>query len=97
VSDGFHLTASADVLRRLLETPAEDMTGRRARLLLGYGWGRASSTRSSPHRRGSRRAGCDLVFETAPGSYVVSARFAVSVDPMRCRSAPACSSVAPRF
>ena len=40
VSDGFHLTASLDVLRRLLESDPADVAARRARLLLGYaGWG----------------------------------------------------------
>jgi putative transcriptional regulator len=40
VSDGFHLTASIEVLRRLLESEPAEMASRRARLLLGYaGWG----------------------------------------------------------
>ena len=40
VSDGFHLTASAEVLRTLLECAPSEIVGRRARLLLGYaGWG----------------------------------------------------------
>src|SRR2546422_2698382 len=40
VAEGFHLTASVEVLRRLLETAPADMERRRARLLLGYaGWG----------------------------------------------------------
>src|SRR5206468_11945488 len=40
VSDGLHLTASVEVLRRILETDPAEMVGQRARLLLGYaGWG----------------------------------------------------------
>ena len=40
VAEGFHLTASVDVLRRLLTAAPADTALRRARLLLGYaGWG----------------------------------------------------------
>src|SRR5439155_12914779 len=40
VAEGFHLTASVDVLRRLLAAAPADTALRRARLLLGYaGWG----------------------------------------------------------
>ena len=40
VADGFHLTASVEVLRKLLEVAPADLASRRARLLLGYaGWG----------------------------------------------------------
>src|SRR5262245_16092123 len=40
VADGFHLTASVDVLRRLLEADPDELARRRCRLLLGYaGWG----------------------------------------------------------
>lgn len=40
IAEGFHLTASVDVLRRLLEGPPVDAQQQRCRLLLGYaGWG----------------------------------------------------------
>ena len=40
VADGFHLTASLDVLRRLLEAEPAAVAGEHCRLLLGYaGWG----------------------------------------------------------
>ena len=39
IADGFHLTASVEVLRRLLEATPDELARRRCRLLLGYaGW-----------------------------------------------------------
>ena len=84
VSDGFHLTASAEVLRKLLECAPEDIAGRRARLLLGYaGWGpgqldqelTASAWLTAPPDP-------TLVFETPPEHMWERAIRGLGVDPM---------------
>jgi putative transcriptional regulator len=84
VSEGFHLTASAELLRKLLEFPPDQMAGRRARLLLGYaGWGpgqldqelTASAWLTAP-------PDADLVFETPPEHMWERAIRGLGVDPM---------------
>jgi len=84
VADGFHLTASAEVLRRLLESDPADLAGRRCRLLLGYaGWGpgqldaeiTASAWLTVPPN-------ADLVFETPPDQMWERAIRGLGIDPM---------------
>jgi putative transcriptional regulator len=84
VSEGFHLTASVDVLRRLLECDPTEMTERRVRLLLGYaGWGpgqldqelAASAWLMAP-------VDPDLVFATPPEEMWERAIRGLGVDPM---------------
>jgi putative transcriptional regulator len=84
VADGFHLTASVEVLRHLLEASAEDLAGRRARLLLGYaGWGpgqldqelTASAWLTVPPDP-------DLVFSAPPDEMWERAIRSLGVDPM---------------
>ena len=90
VSEGFHLTASVEVLRRLLETDPGEMARRRARLLLGYaGWGpgqldeelTASAWLTAP-------VDPDLVFATPPESMWEVAIRGLGVDPMMLAVAP---------
>jgi putative transcriptional regulator len=84
VSEGLHLTASVEVLRRLLEVDPTEMTGRRARLLLGYaGWGpgqldhelTGSAWLTAP-------TDADLVFATPPEQMWERAIRGLGVDPM---------------
>jgi len=84
VAEGFHLTASVEVLRRLLEAAPADMERRRARLLLGYaGWGpgqldaelTASAWLTAPPDPA-------LVFETPPAEMWERAIRSLGVDPM---------------
>ncbi|MFN8545551.1 MAG: YqgE/AlgH family protein [Candidatus Binatia bacterium] len=90
ISDGFHLTASMDVLRRLLETAPEDHEPERARLLLGYaGWGpgqldaelAASAWLTAP-------ADPDLVFDSPPEQMWERAIRGLGVDPLALQLAP---------
>ena len=84
VAEGFHLTASVEVLRGLLEAPPADVERRRARLLLGYaGWGpgqldaelTASAWLTAPPDPA-------LVFETPPAEMWERAIRGLGVDPM---------------
>ena len=84
VAEGFHLTASVDVLRRLLTAAPADTALRRARLLLGYaGWGpgqldaelTASAWLTAPTEP-------SLVFETPPAEMWERAIRGLGVDPM---------------
>jgi putative transcriptional regulator len=90
IADGFHLTASLDVLRTLLEAPADPATPPRCRLLLGYaGWGpgqldaelTASSWLTAP-------ADPDLVFGVDPEVMWEMAIRGLGVDPMALAPAP---------
>ncbi|HJQ82928.1 MAG TPA: YqgE/AlgH family protein [Candidatus Binatia bacterium] len=90
VSDGFHLTASVEVLRRLLESEPADVAGQRARLLLGYaGWGpgqldeelTASAWLTAP-------VDPRLVFETPAEQMWEVAIRGLGVDPMALQVAP---------
>ncbi|HZP42667.1 MAG TPA: YqgE/AlgH family protein [Candidatus Binatia bacterium] len=90
ISDGLHLTASVDVLRRLLESTPDDLAQRRCRLLLGYaGWG--------PGQLDSELAASawlavppdpSLVFETAPEVMWEAAIRSLGVDPMALQLGP---------
>jgi putative transcriptional regulator len=84
VSDGFHLTSSLTVLRRLIETEPAELARQRCRLLLGYaGWG--------PGQLDSELAGsawltapvdAALVFETPAEHMWERAIRSLGVDPM---------------
>ena len=84
ISDGFHLTASVAVLRRLLESDPTALAGQRCRLLLGYaGW--------APGQLDSELAAsawltvppdADLVFDTPPDQMWERAIRGLGVDPM---------------
>lgn len=90
ITDGIHLTASVEVLRRLLEAEPEDLAARRCRLLLGYaGWG--------PGQLDSELAASawltvapdpSLVFETPPEQMWERAIRSLGVDPMALSAAP---------
>jgi putative transcriptional regulator len=84
IADGFHLTASVEVLRDLLEAEPAELTRRRVRLLLGYaGWGpgqldaelTASAWLTVPPDP-------DLVFETPAEAMWERAIRALGVDPL---------------
>jgi putative transcriptional regulator len=90
VAEGFHLTASMDVLRRLLEATPEAASHERARLLLGYaGWGpgqldaelAASAWLTAPADPG-------LVFDTPPEEMWERAIRGLGVDPLALQVAP---------
>ena len=90
IGDGFHLTASLDVLRSLIETTPDDLARRPCRLLLGYaGWGpgqldselAASSWLMAP-------ADPRLVFESDPDGMWEQAIRGLGVDPMALTPAP---------
>jgi len=90
IADGFHLTASVDVLRRLLEVSPDELAHRRCRLLLGYaGWSAgqldreltASAWLSAPPDAG-------LVFESAPEDMWERAIRSLGVDPMALTLGP---------
>jgi putative transcriptional regulator len=90
ITDGFHLTASVDVLRRLLETTPDELARQRCRLLLGYaGW--------SPGQLDGELAQSawltapvdpELVFETEAGDMWERAIRSLGVDPMALQLAP---------
>jgi len=84
ITDGFHLTASLDVLRRILESDPGQLAQQRCRLLLGYaGWGpgqldaeiAASAWLTVP-------PDAALVFETPPDSMWETAIRSLGIDPM---------------
>jgi putative transcriptional regulator len=90
IADGFHLTASLDVLRSLIETTPAALANRHCRLLLGYaGWGpgqldselAASSWLLAP-------ADPRLVFEADPDTMWHDAIRGLGVDPMALTPAP---------
>jgi putative transcriptional regulator len=90
ISDGLHLTASLDVLRRMLEAPPDQLAGQRCRLLLGYaGWGpgqldaelAASAWLSAPLDPA-------LVFDTPPEEMWTRAIRGLGIDPFALQPAP---------
>ena len=90
ISDGFHLTASVDVLRRLLESDRTELARQRCRLLLGYaGWGpgqldselAASAWLTAP-------LDPTLVFDSPPDAMWERAIRGLGVDPMALAIAP---------
>lgn len=90
IGDGLHLTASAEVLRQLLEADPDDVARFRCRVLLGYaGWGpgqldselAASAWLSTP-------ADPDLVFAADPETMWDAAIRTLGVDPMMLAPGP---------
>jgi putative transcriptional regulator len=90
IVDGIHLTASVEVLRRLLEVQPAELERQRARLLLGYaGWSggqldaeiTASAWLTAP-------ADPDLVFNTPPDEMWERAIRSLGVDPMALHEGP---------
>jgi putative transcriptional regulator len=90
VADGFHLTASVDVLRQLLEATPDSLSDERCRLLLGYaGWGpgqldaelTASAWLTAP-------ADPDLDFATPPERMWETAIRGLGVEPMALQMGP---------
>lgn len=90
IADGFHLTASLDVLRSLIETTPGELARQRCRLLLGYaGWGpgqldaelAASAWLLAP-------IDSRLVFEADPEAMWEQAIRGLGVDPMALTPAP---------
>jgi len=90
IAEGFHLTASVDVLRRLLETTPHELARRRCRLLLGYaGWSpgqldrelAASAWLSAP-------PDAELVFGTPAEDMWERAIRSLGVDPMALTLGP---------
>jgi putative transcriptional regulator len=90
ISTGFHLTASVEVLRRLLEDAPDELARRRCRLLLGYaGWGpgqldselTASAWLTAPPDPG-------LVFDAPPAEMWERAIRSLGVDPMALQLGP---------
>jgi len=90
VGDGFHITASLAVLRRILEAEPDDEDVRRSRLFLGYaGWGpgqldgelEASAWLTAP-------AEPTIVFDTDPSCMWERAIWSLGVDPLALAPAP---------
>ncbi len=90
VADGFHLTASLEVLRGLIEAEPDAIRHRRCRLLLGYaGWGpgqldselAASAWLTAP-------VDPALVFDAPPEEMWERAIRGLGVDPMALAPAP---------
>lgn len=90
VGNGFHLTASLELLRRLLEADERDQIVHHSRLLLGYaGWGpgqldselAASAWLTAP-------ADPAIVFDTDPERMWETAIRGLGVDPLALAPAP---------
>jgi len=84
IGEGFHLTASLEVLRRLIESDPGELARQRCRLLLGYaGWGpgqldaeiAASAWLTVP-------PDASLVFETPAEAMWETAIRSLGIDPM---------------
>jgi putative transcriptional regulator len=90
IAEGFHLTASVEVLRRFLETAPDELARQRCRLLLGYaGWG--------PRQLDSELAAsawlmappdATLVFDSPPAEMWERAIRSLGVDPMALQLGP---------
>jgi putative transcriptional regulator len=90
ISDGFHLTASVEVLRRLLEAEPAEIARQHCRLLLGYaGWG-PGQLDSELAASAWLTASLDptLVFETPPDAMWERAIRSLGVDPMALQLGP---------
>jgi putative transcriptional regulator len=90
ISDGFHLTASVEVLRRLLEAEPDALARQHCRLLLGYaGWG-PGQLDAELAASAWLTAGLDpaLVFETPPETMWERAIRGLGVDPMALQLGP---------
>jgi putative transcriptional regulator len=90
ISAGLHLTASVEVLRKLLEAPSPEILRQRCRLLLGYaGWGpgqldaelAASAWLTAPPDP-------ELVFESPADEMWERAIRSLGVDPLALQVAP---------
>jgi putative transcriptional regulator len=90
IGDGFHLTASADVLRRLLEADPHEIGGQRCRLLLGYaGWGPGQLDSELAQSAWIMvPADPDLVFSTPADEMWETAIRGLGIDPMALAPAP---------
>ena len=90
VSEGLYLTASVEVLRRLLECDPQEVARQRCRLLLGYaGWGPGQLDReltASAWLTAPAEAG--LVFDTAPEAMWERAIRSLGVDPLALQLGP---------
>jgi putative transcriptional regulator len=90
IVEGIHLTASVEVLRKLLESDPSAVASRRCRLLLGYaGWGPGqldSELAASAWLNVAPNAG--LVFETPPEEMWERAIRSLGVDPMALQAGP---------
>lgn len=90
VTEGFHLTASLDVLRRMIEIPPQELAGERCRLLLGYaGWGAGQLDRELAESAWlTAPADPELVFNTAPPAMWERAIRSLGIEPLALQAAP---------
>ena len=90
ISDGFHLTASVEVLRRLLESEPRIVPEERCRLLLGYaGWGpRQLDAELTASAWLTVPPDPNLVFATPPEAMWETAIRSLGVDPMALQAGP---------
>jgi putative transcriptional regulator len=90
ISEGFHLTASVEVLRRFLETDPGQLAQQRCRLLLGYaGWGpRQLDAELAASAWLTVPVDADLVFGTPPSQMWERAIRKLGVDPMALQVGP---------
>ena len=90
ISEGFHLTASVEVLRRLLETEPDELAKQRCRLLLGYaGWGPGQlDSELAASAWLTARLDPALVFETPPAEMWERAIRSLGVDPLALQLGP---------
>jgi len=90
IGDGFHLTASVDVLRRLIEATPAVAEGWRARLLLGYaGWGPGQlDAELAASAWLTATADPRIVFDTPPDAMWERAIRSLGVDPLALQAAP---------
>ena len=90
VVEGFHLTASLDVLRQLIETSPAALAQERCRLLLGYaGWGPGQLDHELAESAWLL-APIDpaVVFETAPDAMWERAIRSLGIEPLALQAAP---------
>jgi len=90
ISDGFHLTASVEVLRRLLETQPDELARQRCRLLLGYAGWAPGQLDSELTASAWLTASLDpaLVFETPAPEMWERAIRSLGVDPLALQLGP---------
>lgn len=90
IGAGFHLTASVEVLRDLLEARPLEIADRRCRLLLGYaGWGPGQLDAELAQSAWlTAPADADLVFTTPADEMWERAIRGLGIDPMALAPAP---------
>lgn len=90
VTTGFHLTASLDVLRRLIESSPASLADERCRLLLGYaGWGPGQLDHELAQSAWLLAPiSTELVFETHPDAMWERAIRSLGIDPLALQAAP---------